>query len=123
MKVWCYDSFGNVLEDSCPDFHFPLGFAGGLADADTGLVRFGFRDYDLQVGRFTCPDPTRDTGGDHDLYDYCVDDPINGCDPSGLISTSASTYVYVLVLVIIPPATGPAKNIILLLLVLIVITA
>ena len=25
-----------------------------------------------------------DTGGDHDLYDYCVDDPVSMNDPSGL---------------------------------------
>jgi len=55
-----------------------------MADPDTGLVRFGYRDYDPTVGRFTAPDPLGDTGGDHDLYDYCIDDPINLNDPSGL---------------------------------------
>ncbi|UZP66865.1 hypothetical protein N1030_14810 [Desulfovibrio mangrovi] len=25
-----------------------------------------------------------DTGGDHDLWDYCVDDPVNANDPLGL---------------------------------------
>ena len=25
-----------------------------------------------------------DTGGDHDLYDYCVDDPVSFVDPQGL---------------------------------------
>ena len=28
----------------------PFGFAGGLHDRDTGLVRFGYRDYDPEVG-------------------------------------------------------------------------
>ena len=58
-------------------------------DKDTGLVRFGYRDYDPAVGRFTCPDPLGDTGGDHDLYDYCVDDPVNSYDPTGLIDYPA----------------------------------
>ena len=40
----------------------PVGFAGGLADQDTGLTRFGYRDYDPGVGRFTAPDPLGDTG-------------------------------------------------------------
>jgi uncharacterized protein RhaS with RHS repeats len=40
-----YDEFGNVLTDTNPGFH-PFGFAGGLFDRDTGLVRFGARDYD-----------------------------------------------------------------------------
>lgn len=39
-------------------------------------VHFGYRDYDPNMGRFTAPDPLGDTGGDHDLYDYCIDDPV-----------------------------------------------
>ena len=35
-----YDSFGNILTDSNPTFSVPFGFAGGLHDRDTGLVRF-----------------------------------------------------------------------------------
>ena len=27
-----------------------------------------------------------DTGGDHDLYDYCIDDPVTMNDPAGLIA-------------------------------------
>lgn len=80
-----YDSFGLPLLDTCPYFFFPLGFAGGLVDRHTGLVRFGFRDYDPRTGRFTAPDPLGDTGGDHDPYDYCVDDPVSAYDPTGLI--------------------------------------
>lgn len=82
-----YDSFGNVLDNTNPTFRLPLGFAGGLADRDTGLVRFGYRDYDPAVGRFTAPDPMGDTGGDHDPWEYCVDDPVNAVDPLGLQPT------------------------------------
>ena len=49
-----YDPFGRVTRDTNPGFQ-PLGFAGGLWDHDTGLVRFGARDYDLETGRWTCP--------------------------------------------------------------------
>ena len=83
-EIW-RDSFGNPYYDSFPDFFLPIGFAGGLEDPDTGLVRFGWRDYDPAVGRFTAPDPLGDTGGDHDLYDYCVDDPVSMRDPTGLL--------------------------------------
>src|SRR5690606_23135875 len=51
-----YDSFGRVLSDTNPGFQ-PFGFAGGFYDADTQLVRFGARDYDPEVGRFTTRDP------------------------------------------------------------------
>jgi YD repeat-containing protein len=40
-----YDEFGNVTADTNPGFQ-PFGFAGGLYDPDTGLVRFGARDYE-----------------------------------------------------------------------------
>jgi len=45
-----YDAFGNVIFDSNSGFQ-PFGFAGGIYDVDTGLVRFGARDYDAQTGR------------------------------------------------------------------------
>jgi RHS repeat-associated protein len=51
-----YDEFGNVLTDTHPGFQ-PFGFAGGLYDSDTGLARFGARDYDAATGRWTTKDP------------------------------------------------------------------
>lgn len=45
-----YDEFGQVTLDTNPGFQ-PFGFAGGIYDRDTGLVRFGARDYDAQTGR------------------------------------------------------------------------
>lgn len=84
VKYIEYDAFGNVTHETRSEWSFPLGFAGGLNDAYTGFIRFGFRDYDPQVGRFTAKDPIGDTGGDHDLWDYCVDDPVSLVDPSGL---------------------------------------
>ncbi|GBC59924.1 hypothetical protein DENIS_0866 [Desulfonema ishimotonii] len=58
-----YDSFGNVISDSNTAFAVPFGFAGGLYDADTGLVRFGYRDYDSGVGRWTAKAPILFAGG------------------------------------------------------------
>jgi RHS repeat-associated protein len=79
-----YDSFGNITNDSDSTFKIPFGFAGGLHDRDTGLVRFGFRDYDPDVGRWTAKDPIFFGGLDIDLYGYCVNDPVNLVDPWGL---------------------------------------
>jgi RHS repeat-associated protein len=61
----------------------PFGFAGGLYDADTGLVRFGARDYDAYTGRWTSKDPILFRGGDANLYRYANGDPINYVDPAG----------------------------------------
>jgi hypothetical protein len=47
-------------------------------------VRFGCRDYDPDVGRWTAKDPIGFSGGDTDLYGYVLNDPINLVDPLGL---------------------------------------
>ncbi len=78
-----YDPFGRVTLDTNPSFQ-PFGFAGGLYDYQTGLVRFGARDYDAETGRWTSKDPIGFAGGDTNLYGYVVADPINGIDPDGL---------------------------------------
>ncbi|QTA84136.1 RHS repeat domain-containing protein [Desulfonema magnum] len=80
-----YDSFGNILhEEGTPPFEIPFGFAGGLHDKDTGLVRFGHRDYDPEIGRWTAKDPIGFGGGDTDLYGYCLSDSVNLIDPEGM---------------------------------------
>ncbi|MCC7406348.1 MAG: RHS repeat-associated core domain-containing protein, partial [Bdellovibrionales bacterium] len=78
-----YDEFGVVLSDTNPGYQ-PFGFAGGHYDSDTKLVRFGARDYDPEVGRWTSKDPILFAGGDTNLYGYVANDPINLIDPSGL---------------------------------------
>jgi RHS repeat-associated protein len=67
----------------------PLGFAGGLFDADTGLTRFVWRDYDADTSRFTALDPMGEKGGDKDWYGYCVNDPVNRVDMWGLWTVNA----------------------------------
>jgi RHS repeat-associated protein len=54
-----------------------------LFDADTGLARFGARDYDPVVGRWISKDPIRFGGGQANLYTYGNNDPVNKKDPSG----------------------------------------
>ncbi|WP_437957916.1 DNRLRE domain-containing protein [Sorangium sp. So ce119] len=77
-----FDEFGRVLLDTNPGFT-PFGFAGGLYDRDTGLVRFGVRDYDPETGRWTAKDPLGFGGGDTNVYGYCGSDPVNYIDTDG----------------------------------------
>ena len=78
-----YDPFGSVTNDTAPGFQ-PFGFAGGLYDRDTILVRFGARDYDAETGRWTTKDPIFFAGGDTNLYAYVANDPVNRHDSNGL---------------------------------------
>ena len=78
-----YDAFGNIITDTNPGFQ-PFGFAGGIYDPATRLTRFGARDYDAGVGRWTMKDPINYQGGDINLYDYSFGDPVNWLDPTGL---------------------------------------
>jgi RHS repeat-associated protein len=87
-----YDAFGNVIEDSNPGFQ-PFGFAGGIYDLDTKLTRFGARDYDAEIGRWTAKDPIDFDGGDTNLYGYVVNDPLNLLDLNGLASSGQTIKV------------------------------
>jgi RHS repeat-associated protein len=78
-----YDEWGKVLMDSAPGFQ-PFGFAGGLSDIDTQLVRFGARDYDPAIGRWSAKDPILFKAKQSNLYVYVGNDPVNTLDPSGL---------------------------------------
>ena len=77
-----YDEFGRITLDTNPGFQ-PFGFAGGLYDPATGLVRFGARDYDPEIGRWTAPDPIGFAGKSFNLYSYSFDNPANFADPTG----------------------------------------
>ena len=86
-----YDEWGVVTSDTSPGFQ-PFGFAGGLYDHQTGLVRFGARDYDAEIGRWTAKDPVRFDGG-MNLYGYVGNDPVNLVDPSGKLPPAVWTGI------------------------------
>jgi len=72
----------------------PPALAGGCSvDPDTGLVRFGARDYDAYTGRWTAKDPILFDGGDTNLYGYSVFDPINTFDANGMLSNEVKKAI------------------------------
>jgi RHS repeat-associated protein len=81
-----YDEWGVVTADSGAGFQ-PFGYAGGMVDVSSELVRFGFRDLDTRHGLWTATDPIGFAGGSLGLYQYAYGDPINHYDPSGLQSS------------------------------------
>ena len=78
-----YDAWGKASLVAGSWDEQPFGFAGGLFDPDTGLVRFGARDYDADVGRWTTKDPIRFGGGQNNLYAYVGSLPNDFVDPHG----------------------------------------
>jgi RHS repeat-associated protein len=84
-----YDAFGNLASGDPSAFALPVGFAGGMPDPLTGLVRFGSRDYDAEVGRFTARDPAFFGGGQFNLYTYALNDPLFHIDPTGFAAAPA----------------------------------
>ncbi|MDR1008552.1 MAG: RHS repeat-associated core domain-containing protein, partial [Campylobacteraceae bacterium] len=87
VKSIDYDSFGNILEEvyydgngnviqNNPTLDIPIGFAGGLYDKDTKLIKFGYREYDSNTGRWTSKDPIDFGGGSSNLYGYVLGDPV-----------------------------------------------
>jgi RHS repeat-associated protein len=92
IKQVDYDSFGMILADSNAAFDLPIGYAGGLSDHVTGLIRFGFRDYEPASGRWTARDPLLFNGGQFNLYAYASSNPVSLRDPSGLFCVGYSYY-------------------------------
>lgn len=58
-------------------------------------VRFGARDYDPRVGRWTAKDPIGFGGGEPNLFAYVGGSPVNLTDPSGLIAPLAAIGIAV----------------------------
>jgi RHS repeat-associated protein len=77
-----YSSFGVQTMLSGTADWMPFGFAAGMHDGNTGLVRFGARDYDPQAGRWLSKDVIRFQDGTN-LFAYVVGDPVNFIDPTG----------------------------------------
>lgn len=87
-----YDAFGKVVSDDNPGYT-PFGYAGGLYEYRTDLVRYQARDYFPEIGKWTSEDPVGFLSGDINFYSYVAGDPINYTDPTGFYKTSKLAIV------------------------------
>ena len=85
------DTYGVTLSGA-PTFDLSIGFAGGIVDPVTGLVRFGFRDYDPVSGRWTAMDPGLFGTSPDNLYAYAANNPVSLVDPTGLAASGGGSF-------------------------------
>jgi RHS repeat-associated protein len=78
-----YSAFGEVTGTGLD--WMPFGFAGGIYDPDTGATRFGARDYDASLGRWSHRDVVLVAGLQGSAYVYAANDPVNMFDPDGMM--------------------------------------
>lgn len=90
IQTMRHGPWGEVEDDSVASTfsRVPFGFAGGIYDEVTGLVRFGAREYDARTGRWLSKDEARFGGGEN-FFEYAGGDPVNVVDLTGLAGGSA----------------------------------
>ena len=81
-----YDAFGRIILQSSGDYSDdnPFRFSTKYTDDETGLVYYGHRYYEPELGRFINRDPIEEDGG-LNLYGFVGNDPVNFYDYLGMI--------------------------------------
>ncbi len=88
VNAYDYDPYGVILHET-QQVTNPWQYAGGYFESSTGLVKFGTRYYNPNLGRWTQQDSVGGSLGSPDSlnrYLYAQDDPVNLVDPSGEFS-------------------------------------
>ncbi|MER5311616.1 RHS repeat-associated core domain-containing protein, partial [Streptomyces sp. NPDC002773] len=80
------DEYGNPRAGQPATRYNWLGGKQRSAETATGLTLMGARLYNPQTGRFLSSDPV--FGGNANAYDYCMGDPVNCTDLTGMYSIS-----------------------------------
>ncbi len=80
-----YDAFGRIILQSSGDYSDdnPFRFSTKYTDDETGLVYYGHRYYEPDLGRFINRDPIEEDGG-LNLYGFVGNDPVNFYDYLGM---------------------------------------
>ena len=80
-----YDAFGRIILQSSGDYSDdnPFRFSTKYTDDETGLVYYGHRYYEPNLGRFINCDPIEEDGG-LNLYGFVGNDPVNFYDYLGM---------------------------------------
>jgi RHS repeat-associated protein len=81
-----YDPFGNTLKSIGEQASLcPIRFSTKYTDSETGMVYYGYRYYNAQIGRWIGRDPIGDSGGPN-LYAFVANSPISHVDALGQVT-------------------------------------
>ncbi|MBU1221908.1 RHS repeat-associated core domain-containing protein, partial [Myxococcota bacterium] len=96
--ITLYLPYGAVLEEkSETGFRDPYGFTGKELEVDLGIMYFGARWYNPQLGRWLSPDPlylvstAKNAERQQNLYEYASNNPWKFVDPNGLDEDKANS--------------------------------
>lgn len=90
VATYEYNAFGEVIrQHGTYAATNSLGWNTKYTDRETGLVYFGQRFYNPNLGRFVNRDPIEEEGG-WNLYGMCGNDPVNNYDFLGYETDDAS---------------------------------
>jgi RHS repeat-associated protein len=89
-----YDSFGNILSETSPQFGDRYKYTAREWDSQLGLYYYRARLYSPSTGRFTTEDPIGFAGGQVNLTAYVGNAPTIYIDPLGLSAEGAATLAW-----------------------------
>lgn len=99
LKTQC-QSFGQYHFDSCGNTTSttgvqtdvnPFRFSTKYTDSETGLLYYGYRNYQPETGRWTSRDPAEEKSG-YNLYVFSLNSAVLGFDPVGLSCVKYGNY-------------------------------
>jgi RHS repeat-associated protein len=111
LATQSYSAFGGILSQTGSSNNAQK-YTGREIDSETGFYYYRARYYDPIIGRFISEDP-KGFGAGVNFYVYCLNNPVNCNDPSGLIGLSDYINAGIRVLnkgVDVHPVTGIPFN-------------
>ena len=85
-----YIAFGELLVDEhLNSNNSPFKFNAKRLDAETGNLYYGARYYNPKTSIWLSVDPMADMYPGWSPYNYCMQNPVNMVDPTGMFATSA----------------------------------
>ena len=98
---YTYSPWGEILSTTGDEANTigvinPFRYRGYYYDEETGLYYLNARYYDPETGRFISADSYVSTGQSfigHNMFAYCVNNPVNYYDSDGNVAVGVATFV------------------------------